>query len=94
MGKIKFNLKSGELSGYGLSCGYVEKKKIRENPLGYIEVELFHDGCYHVKAYLWKYVEPYTGCCGVETNLELVDKKWLTFDNLTETRQAYRSFKW
>lgn len=72
--------KDGLLSQYGLACGYVD-----ESGLGEITVKLYADGdCYHVRL--------------SDRNKELSkpfnDSKggrfWLSFDNLTEARQAYK----
>lgn len=84
-------LTNGELSAYGLACGYLERSPVNVNG---DEVELRHDGCYHV------HVREAGVTVDSETRMPLwveseegskVRADWHTFDTLTEARRFYRT---
>lgn len=67
---LKFYIKTGELSEYSFSCGYIQ----REEKNG-IQLDLYHDGCYHVRAY----------------DFDNHDRLfWDGFPTLTEARKSFR----
>lgn len=42
----KFKNADGSLTAYALACGYIQQKQA-----GPLKAELYHDGCYHVRAF-------------------------------------------
>lgn len=44
--KDKFKNSDGSLTAYAFACGYIQEKQ--DGPL---KAELYHDGCYHVRAF-------------------------------------------
>lgn len=85
--KTKFYNKNGELSFYGLSCGYVESKRTKKK-----EVQLFreHD-VFHVKTYDVYDTPGRVGCLGIIDDEELIMNKWKTFDKLTDARKMFKN---
>lgn len=84
-------LTNGELSAYGLACGYLEQSPDNGNG---DSVELRHDGCYHV------HIREAGVTVDSETRIPFwidsdegskIRADWHTFDTLTEARRFYRS---
>ena len=65
--------KDGSLTTFALHCGYIQIKYIYN-----IRVELFHDGCYHVKVY--------------NCTLTPSRQRWISIHNLTEARARFKYY--
>lgn len=61
--------KSNQLSAYGFACGYIERVET-----GSLSVQLWHEGCYHVRCH-----------CNYDGRIF-----WLSMNNLTIARKIYR----
>lgn len=67
----KFTNKDGSLTAYSFACGYIQRCWVTNPELEQIEIDLYKDGCYHVRAY------------DLTNKFRLV---WNSFDTLTEAR--------
>ena len=85
--KTNFYNKNGDLSHYGLHCGYVESKRT-----GKKVVELFKEhSVFHVKTYDVHNTPGRVGCLGIVDDEELRINKLETFDKLTDARKMFRN---
>lgn len=78
---------NGELSYYGLSCGYVERVENDENEQ---ITELYFDGVYHVR--LIDKRAPNFGSNDFNKGLDC-GRFWLSFESLTLARRIYNKLK-
>lgn len=85
--KTKFYNKNGDLSLYGLSCGYTENKRTEKKV-----IKLFEEhGVFHVKTYDVNNTPGRVGCLGIADDEELIINKWETFDKLTDARKMFKN---
>lgn len=83
----KFYNKNGDLSLYGLNCGYVQRARTEDK-----QVDLFIEHCmFHVKTYDIHSTPGRVGCLGIKDDEELILNNWGTFDKLTDARKMFKS---
>jgi hypothetical protein len=72
----KFHNKDGSLTAYAFACGYIEREVLESSEKD-IEVELYKDSLYHVRAFNL-------------TALTAIKICWESFETLTEARKFYK----
>lgn len=96
--ETRINKENGDLTAYGFACGYVQKKSVEihvgkpynhNGEKGRVEIQLFKDCIYFVQISVYKRVPKHAGCCGVETDEELLTGNAIGFDKLSKARKAY-----
>lgn len=83
-----FALKNGDLSAYSFACGYVQTEYYN-----HAEVQIYHDGCYHVELIAVYKCTPYVGCLGIETDEKRERVICDNFESLTEARKRFSELK-
>lgn len=83
--------KEGKLTAYGFNCGYVEKRRTKNNEK---EVQMFKEhGVYHVKVFNVSSTPGRAGCFGIVDNELLTLEAWEIFDKMSDAKKFFNSIK-
>lgn len=77
-----------KLTAYEFACGYAQKYEVRTDSNEY-DLQMYHDGCYHVTLTVWNIVPMHKGVLGIETDLDNPVKTGFSTDKLTKARKEY-----
>ena len=83
--------KNGKLTAYGFNCGYVEKKRTKNNET---EIQMYKEhSVYHVKIFdVWN-TPGRVGCLGIIDNEMLNRVEWRSFYTLRDAKKFFNSFR-